>query len=1240
VPGPDHIEELLKVPAALAEWMQFGSDGLREAVERVRELCAEDKRAGFCESFYAHQSDMLALVLEIRWAKRQSLEFRICAKPGLLLLALLSPWMQPPHDIGSVDLHFEWRMEDGKASSQEAVADEACPRPSPAQPAQSAGAAPPTETGSGASSSSSGSSSATLSHDDEPHDEMAGPGRCRSRAATKRKSRFALLSNCEDQQHPQPPRFRSFPLRTEQLRTLQWMRASENSDKPFIFEHEAVEDVSQFHPSWKLRGRLRCAVKVHGGILADKVGYGKTATTIGLIDSTLDEAAPRPPSSLTSVGPRVVSRATLVLVPANLHAQWLSEVRKFVFGGFRIVSLQTYAQLKRASTQDLQDADLVVATYQLFHSPKYLARLKELALDAEASQRPDMASHGASRSRRGSAHGVGRTGAAKASSVRRAVGLHCKADREPVSPPLLLSWPPPDPLSWNGRSVHERKRYRLNSFEKSYTLALSMLEAANSSSSSAPGAASAGKRSADEAASSTARPSKRMRCKGPPVEVKPLDLHEAAPSRLAARSSPAPERSVVPPARTARATPKRLADMRHKRTRRGTLPGVGAWCPPKTAAPLELFYWKRVVFDEFHELFLKYNPAQVPAQRLKAAFRWGLSATPPCCTTGETLRTAAFFNCPIGGFQGHDASREICQMWLDHCVRQNTSGLPELHSQEDIVLIRQHPAERALYLQLAQAASDADLAGEEDASALVALRRRGQEGLVKMCSHFQLSGAQLQRSAVDECDAVLQQRLRELERARQSLSSKLMTAWKLALELGPLHGIVEGVLEPESLLEELKSEAESVSQGEETSSAQPTPTEAAQRHIATCVREVCSQVSAATAEAEGPWLQRVRQAKVPPKPTNIAESPQLDAWEDYQLAMVKWQQTRAGVALRKDAEEAQKKAAKAVADARRGLRSLEARARLVQFFQATLRVARGEEPTRCPICFEDVDIEERCILPCAHIGCVNCFGEVARRDGRCPVCRCDIGPKQVMRLQAQGDCCSSEPTECGRYGSKIARLLTFLKDLEDKEPDAKVILFVQWEDLKKKVAKALHESGVTHASLGGSIWARQRTIEQFQNGPVCEHGRVLLLSSQDSASGTNLTRASHVILFHPMISNTRQASVACEMQAIGRALRAGQPRPVRIWRFVVAGTVEQRITEEHQHSLWERFRAAGLQAGGQASASMPPPSAAAEEEFIEEEMLEAVAEEAKEAGQAEPASGASPEASSSSSSSGANVGGS
>ncbi|CAJ1382758.1 unnamed protein product, partial [Effrenium voratum] len=57
---------------------------------------------------------------------------------------------------------------------------------------------------------------------------------------------------------------------------------------------------------------------------------------------------------------------------------------------------------------------------------------------------------------------------------------------------------------------------------------------------------------------------------------------------------------------------------------------------------------------------------------------------------------------------------------------------------------------------------------------------------------------------------------------------------------------------------------------------------------------------------------------------------------------------------------------------------------------------------------------------------------------------------------------------------------------------------------------------------------------------------VLLLSLQDAASGTNLTRAllgcveNHVLFVHPMLAKTSRLSVAYEQQALGRCLRLGQ----------------------------------------------------------------------------------------------------
>merc|ERR1740123_2453742 len=104
--------------------------------------------------------------------------------------------------------------------------------------------------------------------------------------------------------------------------------------------------------------------------------------------------------------------------------------------------------------------------------------------------------------------------------------------------------------------------------------------------------------------------------------------------------------------------------------------------------------------------------------------------------------------------------------------------------------------------------------------------------------------------------------------------------------------------------------------------------------------------------------------------------------------------------------------------------------------------------------------------------------------------------------------------------------------------------------------------GVDHVQLRGTAKERSRVIAALQEQPA---PRVLLQSLENSASGANLTRASHVLLVHPMDADSHDRAVAYEMQALGRVRRCGQKaRPVHLYRFVTRGTVEEDITKEHQ----------------------------------------------------------------------------
>eukprot|EP00913_Durusdinium_trenchii_P021830 g20512.t1 len=167
----------------------------------------------------------------------------------------------------------------------------------------------------------------------------------------------------------------------------------------------------------------------------------------------------------------------------------------------------------------------------------------------------------------------------------------------------------------------------------------------------------------------------------------------------------------------------------------------------------------------------------------------------------------------------------------------------------------------------------------------------------------------------------------------------------------------------------------------------------------------------------------------------------------------------------------------------------------------------------------------------------------------------------------------------GRFGSKIFHVVRKLRAIDEEDPTARAIVFVQWKTLRRKVAEALTEFKVPYerydtsseSMVLNSFWQRDDVLTSFQNAPPdsCEGPKVLLLSLQDAASGTNLTRANHVLLVHPMLASTHRLSVAYELQALGRCLRLGQRRRVCLWRFVTLGTVEEDLSYRHQQELWQ-----------------------------------------------------------------------
>lgn len=265
----------------------------------------------------------------------------------------------------------------------------------------------------------------------------------------------------------------------------------------------------------------------------------------------------------------------------------------------------------------------------------------------------------------------------------------------------------------------------------------------------------------------------------------------------------------------------------------------------------------------------------------------------------------------------------------------------------------------------------------------------------------------------------------------------------------------------------------------------------------------------------------------------------------------------------------------------------DAATRSLRFFERALAATQGEasaEERACSICLDDdIPCEQLAITVCAHVFHAECLTEVVQKFGTCPVCRHKLdlardvtrlsaelqeaAPAPAARPRCKGPSGESQADLARKFGSKLAAMAAHLQEIGRK--GEKAIVFCQWEDLKRKIADALGAFGIAYFQLEGSIYKRGESLRRFQEERGEDVTRVLLLSLEHSASGTNLTAANHVIFVHPMCALSAERAVAHEAQAIGRCRRWGQEMSeVHCWRFVTRGTIEETITSEHQRDLW------------------------------------------------------------------------
>jgi superfamily II DNA or RNA helicase len=133
--------------------------------------------------------------------------------------------------------------------------------------------------------------------------------------------------------------------------------------------------------------------------------------------------------------------------------------------------------------------------------------------------------------------------------------------------------------------------------------------------------------------------------------------------------------------------------------------------------------------------------------------------------------------------------------------------------------------------------------------------------------------------------------------------------------------------------------------------------------------------------------------------------------------------------------------------------------------------------------------------------------------------------------------------------AKMELLLDLLPTLI--EDGRRVLLFSQFTEMLALIEIELGRLKLPHLKLTGESRDRAALVERFQKGEV----PLFLVSLKAGGVGLNLTAADTVILYDPWWNP------AVEQQAIDRAYRIGQDKPVFVYKLLANGTVEDKMLE-------------------------------------------------------------------------------
>lgn len=932
---------------------------------------------------------------------------------------------------------------------------------------------------------------------------------------------FKLTSNKHDPLSQQPPWFR-LALRPEQLRSLSWMISQENDDVA-PFEEEETEEAFLPLLMWRAEARATTQNVIRGGVLADDVGYGKTAIVLGLIDAQAERV--QCPKSVSSEG-LIPSKATLIVVPHIMLYQWKSEIGKFLGGRYKVLVLQSAASFTSKTIRDVQVADIILVSWSVLNNAAYYQKMHKFTGMPRVPNR------------------AGRNFDHWFQNAQTALKDHIQVLRT-CGPNALLE-----------AIRAKRKDVQRTQANFTYTPSIRLrgkkyAEANQGKSDSTQEMHYADISSAEDSGESDEEDLESLRSKVNKHLNKASSANEAV---LEDDQTEYEDSSTEHPTRKDKiCCKKRKCDepenVSHEpgtwNDRKEFNIGKSStqnWDSIKTPL-LHAFTFNRLVIDEFTYA----NPERLaPLLSLEARSKWVLSGTPPLNDFADVNTIAPFLGVHLGvdddeeiqsqnkrlkviwrnrseaeAFQAfkvphseawHRRRHEVAQQFLDRFARKNVAEIDEIPCSESIILVNQSPAERAIYLELYKQLMTQNrqlrrrkhgrFANDqiERLDEIISSCSTPEEALLKRCSSLALQGRWDDgKPETVTCETLLSIREKQLGALVDDILHRFKkAAWIYCgcdLKYEAFHKFVESLIRHDF--------------GDSTVTDQAYPL-------------LKKAVFSSTHDNWKLFFSDPRSEETPDEQANVPQNTESDLASNNVTDNddEKKDSQKPSKKPRKNIE--QKKPVKSETDQmlfpkpRRpfeyeqllraetsSLRNLIVewvlRERALRFLRTVRLIQTGREILECASCettpsgLDDMNV----LGSCGHAICGACTWTTIQRE-ECAVDGCHGSGKRfnVMKVNTLGYDRVDKSSECG--GSKLDKLVQLIHSIPE---DERTLLFIQFPDLMQVASKALDLAGIKHTVISPTDRRSASKVEQFQKTSFGDNRLLMLNLGGEMAAG-------------------------------------------------------------------------------------------------------------------------------------------